>query len=89
MRRPVSPLLLAALILVSGSALAQEGAAQILAEPNIVAMSGQEASFLAGGEFPIPVVQGGGIAGGRAGGARGHSELKPTTIRDGGSIERK
>ncbi|MDE1160677.1 MAG: type II and III secretion system protein family protein [Acidobacteriaceae bacterium] len=31
---------------------------QILAEPNITAISGQKANFLAGGEFPFPVVQG-------------------------------
>ena len=31
---------------------------QILAEPNITTMSGQKANFLAGGEFPFPVVQG-------------------------------
>lgn len=30
---------------------------QILAEPNLVALNGKEASFLAGGEFPFPVVQ--------------------------------
>ena len=36
---------------------------RILAEPNLVALSGEEASFLAGGEFPIPVVQGGGNGG--------------------------
>jgi pilus assembly protein CpaC len=30
---------------------------QILAEPNITAMSGEKASFLAGGEFPFPIVQ--------------------------------
>ena len=37
---------------------------QILAEPNLVAVNGKEASFLAGGEFPFPVVQpgAGGIA---------------------------
>ncbi len=29
-----------------------------LAEPNLIAYNGQEASFLAGGEFPVPVVQG-------------------------------
>ena len=40
-------------------ALAQDGLATILAEPNLTAMSGQTASFLAGGEFPIPVPQGG------------------------------
>lgn len=32
---------------------------QILAEPNLLALNGQKASFLAGGEFPVPVVQGG------------------------------
>jgi pilus assembly protein CpaC len=32
---------------------------QILAEPNLLALSGQKADFLAGGEFPVPVVQGG------------------------------
>ena len=38
-------------------ALAQDNLARILAEPNLTAMSGQPASFLAGGEFPIPVGQ--------------------------------
>lgn len=33
---------------------------QILAEPNLIAVNGKEASFLAGGEFPFPVVQSGG-----------------------------
>ena len=32
---------------------------QILAEPNLLALNGQKATFLAGGEFPFPVVQGG------------------------------
>jgi pilus assembly protein CpaC len=40
-------------------ALQQNGAFQSLAEPNLIAYNGQEASFLAGGEFPVPVVQGG------------------------------
>jgi pilus assembly protein CpaC len=40
-------------------ALQQQGALKALAEPNLIAMNGQEASFLAGGEFPIPIVQGG------------------------------
>jgi pilus assembly protein CpaC len=35
--------------------LEDEGLARILAEPRLVTQSGQEASFLAGGEFPIPV----------------------------------
>src|SRR5262252_6591186 len=30
---------------------------QILAEPNLIAVNGKEASFLAGGEFPFPIVQ--------------------------------
>jgi pilus assembly protein CpaC len=38
-------------------ALEQRGAVKVLAEPNLVAMSGDTASFLAGGEFPIPVAQ--------------------------------
>jgi len=40
-------------------ALQQKNVLQILAEPNVMAMNGTEASFLAGGEFPFPVVQGG------------------------------
>jgi pilus assembly protein CpaC len=40
-------------------ALQSRGMFQSLAEPNLVAESGKEASFLAGGEFPIPVAQGG------------------------------
>ena len=40
-------------------ALQQQNVLQILAEPNLMAMNGQKASFLAGGEFPFPVVQGG------------------------------
>ncbi len=40
--------------------LRTEGAFRDLAEPNLIAMNGQEASFLAGGEFPVPVLQGGG-----------------------------
>jgi pilus assembly protein CpaC len=39
-------------------ALQQRGLFESLAEPNLVAESGKEASFLAGGEFPIPVAQG-------------------------------
>jgi pilus assembly protein CpaC len=40
-------------------AMQQQGALRSLAEPNLVAMDGQQASFLAGGEFPVPVVQSG------------------------------
>jgi len=38
-------------------ALRENGLLQVLAEPNLVTISGQEAAFLAGGEFPIPVAQ--------------------------------
>ncbi|HYO63032.1 MAG TPA: type II and III secretion system protein family protein [Pyrinomonadaceae bacterium] len=38
-------------------ALKQQGALRELAEPNLIAMDGQQASFLAGGEFPVPVIQ--------------------------------
>jgi pilus assembly protein CpaC len=38
-------------------ALANEGLVTVLAEPNLTALSGETASFLAGGEFPIPVAQ--------------------------------
>jgi hypothetical protein len=43
-------------------ALQTKGLFQSLAEPNLVAESGKEASFLAGGEFPIPIAQGSGGA---------------------------
>jgi pilus assembly protein CpaC len=41
-------------------ALTQDGLITILAEPNLTAMSGETANFLAGGEFPIPIPQGNG-----------------------------
>jgi pilus assembly protein CpaC len=41
--------------------LQTRGLFQTLAEPNLVAESGKEASFLAGGEIPIPVAQGSGV----------------------------
>ena len=45
-------------------ALERKGLVKTLAEPTLVALSGETASFLAGGEFPIPVVQNGGGGGG-------------------------
>jgi pilus assembly protein CpaC len=39
------------------SALRRNGFLKILAEPNLVALNGQTANFLAGGEFPVPVPQ--------------------------------
>jgi len=44
-------------------ALQQEGILQILAEPNLVTTNGKDASFHVGGEFPIPVLQGGANSG--------------------------
>jgi pilus assembly protein CpaC len=41
-------------------ALESKGVVRTLAEPNLTALSGQEAKFLAGGEYPIPVSQGNG-----------------------------
>jgi pilus assembly protein CpaC len=41
------------------TALNTKGVTEDLAEPNILAVNGKEASFLAGGEYPYPVVQGG------------------------------
>jgi pilus assembly protein CpaC len=40
-------------------AMATKIGAQVLAEPNLLAANGKQASFLAGGEYPYPVVQGG------------------------------
>ena len=39
-------------------ALKGDGLVKVLAEPTLIALSGQSASFLAGGEFPVPVPQG-------------------------------
>jgi len=44
-------------------ALEAKNLLQILAEPNVLAINGKAASFVAGGEFPFPVVQGGAAAG--------------------------
>ena len=44
-------------------ALETKGVVRTLAEPNLVALSGQEAKFLAGGEYPIPVSQDNGSVG--------------------------
>ena len=41
-------------------ALQTRGLVEILAEPNVLAINGKPASFVAGGEFPYPIVQGGG-----------------------------
>jgi len=44
-------------------ALQQQNLLQILTEPNLVTSNGKEASFLEGGEFPVPILQGGANAG--------------------------
>ncbi len=45
-------------------ALERKGLVKTLAEPTLIALSGETASFLAGGEFPIPVAQSGSVGGG-------------------------
>ncbi|HEX4917895.1 MAG TPA: pilus assembly protein N-terminal domain-containing protein [Limnobacter sp.] len=50
--------------LISGlNILQSDGYAKVLAEPSLIAQSGQDASFLAGGEIPIPVPSGNGTIG--------------------------
>jgi len=44
-------------------ALKEDGLVKVLAEPTLMALSGQKAKFLAGGEFPVPVPQGLGTVG--------------------------
>jgi pilus assembly protein CpaC len=44
-------------------ALQENNLLQILAEPNLVTTNGKEANFLVGGEFPVPILQGGGNSG--------------------------
>lgn len=51
------------------NALERRGLSKILAEPTLIALSGEKASFLAGGEFPIPVSQSSGTSGGGGGNA--------------------
>ena len=63
-------------LLVTVSVLEQNGLAHTLAEPSLVALSGQTASFLAGGELPIPVAQSSG-----GGGTSITIEYKPFGIR--------
>lgn len=50
---------------VTIQALQNDGVIQVLAQPNLLAADGKQASFLAGGEYPYPVVQG--ITGGGTG----------------------
>ena len=43
--------------------LQTRGMSELLAEPNVIATSGKQADLLVGGEFPVPVIQGGASAG--------------------------
>ncbi len=47
-------------------ALEQKGLVEILAEPNVLAENGKQASFLAGGMYPYPMVQAAGVGGSAA-----------------------
>ncbi len=58
-------------------ALERKGLVKTLAEPTLVALSGETASFLAGGEFPIPVAQNNNGNGGGGGGGGITIEFKP------------
>ena len=64
---------------VTLDALEKKGAVTTLAEPTLIALSGETASFLAGGEFPVPVAQnvGGNSGSGGGGGAAITVEWKP------------
>jgi pilus assembly protein CpaC len=54
-------------LLATIKALQENNLLQILAEPNLMTQSGKDASFLAGGEFPIPILQSTGTGGGFGG----------------------
>lgn len=59
-------------------ALERKGLVKTLANPTLVALSGETASFLAGGEFPVPVAQNNNSGGGGGGNSGGISiEFKP------------
>ena len=67
--------------------LQSRGEFKSLAEPNLLTLPGQEASFLAGGEFPFPVVQGGQLGAVTIVWKEFGVRLKFTpTITEGGSI---
>lgn len=56
-------------------ALERKGLVKTLANPTLVALSGETASFLAGGEFPVPVAQGNGGGGGGSGGGGNNGSI--------------
>jgi len=59
------------------NALETRGLSKTLAQPTLIALSGEKASFLAGGEFPVPVVQGSGSTSGTGNQAPITVEFKP------------
>ncbi len=61
-------------------ALERKGVVKTLAEPTLIALSGETASFLAGGEFPIPVSQGGNGGGGSGAGGGNNNGGNAITI---------
>jgi len=68
---------------IAVNALETEGVARSLAEPNLVTLSGQTASFLAGGQFPVPEV---GATGTPSFGFQPYGvglSFTPTVLRDG------
>jgi pilus assembly protein CpaC len=62
---------------VTLDALERKGAITTLAEPTLIALSGETASFLAGGEFPVPVVQNVGGGGNNSNSSAFTVEWKP------------
>ncbi len=63
-------------IVTALDALERKGVVTTLAEPTLIALSGESASFLAGGEFPVPVAQSSGTGTGN-GGSTITVEFKP------------
>ena len=62
------------------NALRRNNIAKILAEPNLIALNGYQASFLAGGEFPVPTFSGVGVGGG-GGGTSSNTQFKKFGIQ--------
>ena len=62
------------------NALRRNNIAKILAEPNLIALNGFQASFLAGGEFPVPTFSGVGVGGG-GGGTSSNTQFKKFGIQ--------
>jgi len=62
------------------NALRRNNMVKVLAEPNLIALNGYQASFLAGGEFPVPTFSGIG-AGGLGGGGASSTQFKQFGVR--------